>query len=227
MPSLSTTLPLRSELAITFTGRRSCEHMGWRTGGERLRAAPLAASCRAAASRLRHSGPSADDQRLALVDARMSTPTAARGCMMRNAIAAAMRDWFAAPRFHRGRDGRPADLARQRGASVGLLRPRRSAPTAARQPLYLHTSPEFACKKLLAAGETRLFSFGPVYRNRERGPLHHPEFTMLEWYRAGETYESLMRDCAALLALAAERAGVGRALPSGPRGRPFRRAGAR
>ena len=75
-------------------------------------------------------------------------------------------------------------------------------------PLYLHTSPEFACKKLMAAGERRLFTFAPVYRNRERGALHHPEFTMLEWYRAGEPYEVLMRDCAELLALAAAAAGT-------------------
>ncbi len=75
-------------------------------------------------------------------------------------------------------------------------------------PLYLHTSPEFACKKLLSAGERRIACFSHVYRNRERGPLHHPEFTMLEWYRAGETYESLMRDCAEVLALAAETAGT-------------------
>ncbi len=73
--------------------------------------------------------------------------------------------------------------------------------------LYLHTSPEFACKKLLASGERRISCFAHVYRNRERGPLHHPEFTMLEWYRAGETYESLMADCAEILALAAETAG--------------------
>ncbi|MFN3521733.1 MAG: EF-P lysine aminoacylase EpmA [Phenylobacterium sp.] len=76
-----------------------------------------------------------------------------------------------------------------------------------RSPLFLHTSPEFACKKLLAAGERRIFSLGKVWRNRERGPLHHPEFTMLEWYRAGEPYERLMEDCAALLSLAAETAG--------------------
>ena len=75
-------------------------------------------------------------------------------------------------------------------------------------PLYLHTSPEFACKKLLAAGEKRIACFAHVYRNRERGPLHHPEFTMLEWYRSGETYETLMRDCADILALAAETTGV-------------------
>lgn len=71
-------------------------------------------------------------------------------------------------------------------------------------PLYLHTSPEFACKKLLAAGERRISCFAHVYRNRERGPLHHPEFTMLEWYRAGESYETLMADVAALVALAAD-----------------------
>jgi lysyl-tRNA synthetase class 2 len=82
-------------------------------------------------------------------------------------------------------------------------------PDGARRPLYLHTSPEFACKKLLAAGERRIFTFAPAFRNRERGPLHHPAFTMLEWYRAGEPYESLMQDCAALLALAAEAAGAG------------------
>ncbi|WP_429810781.1 EF-P lysine aminoacylase EpmA [Ensifer sp. B1-9] len=75
-------------------------------------------------------------------------------------------------------------------------------------PLYLHTSPEFACKKLLSAGERRIACFAHVYRNRERGPLHHPEFTMLEWYRAGESYEALMRDCAEILALAAETTGT-------------------
>ena len=75
-------------------------------------------------------------------------------------------------------------------------RPSWSGPDGARRPLYLHTSPEFACKKLLAAGEERIFTFAPVFRNRERGALHHPEFTMLEWYRAGEPYERLMEDCA-------------------------------
>jgi lysyl-tRNA synthetase class 2 len=77
-----------------------------------------------------------------------------------------------------------------------------------RAPLYLHTSPEFAAKKLLAAGEERIFTFAHVYRNRERGPLHHPEFTMLEWYRTAESYAQLMGDCAAFLALAAETTGM-------------------
>jgi lysyl-tRNA synthetase class 2 len=82
------------------------------------------------------------------------------------------------------------------------------APDGGRSTLYLHTSPEFACKKLLAAGEERIFTFAHVFRNRERGPLHHPEFTLLEWYRAGTGYEALMADCADLLGLAAETAGT-------------------
>ncbi len=76
------------------------------------------------------------------------------------------------------------------------------------QAMYLHTSPEFAMKKLLAAGEVRIACFGHVWRNRERGALHSPEFTMLEWYRVGQDYTVLMDDCAALLALTARVAGV-------------------
>lgn len=74
-------------------------------------------------------------------------------------------------------------------------------------PLYLHTSPEFAMKKLLAAGEQKIFSFAPVFRNGERSALHSPEFTMLEWYRVGEPYTALWDDCAQLARLAAEAAG--------------------
>ncbi len=76
------------------------------------------------------------------------------------------------------------------------------------QTLYLHTSPEFTMKKLLAAGETRIASLQHVWRNRERGPLHSPEFTMLEWYRVGEGYEAVMDDCLAMLRLAAVGAGT-------------------
>src|SRR5712691_8595079 len=84
------------------------------------------------------------------------------------------------------------------------------APAGGRERLYLRTSPEFACKKLLAAGERRIVEFARSYRNRERGALHHPEFTLVEWYRAHESYEVLMADCAAVLALAAEAAGTAR-----------------
>ncbi|HEY1736799.1 MAG TPA: EF-P lysine aminoacylase EpmA [Methylovirgula sp.] len=78
------------------------------------------------------------------------------------------------------------------------------APDATKSRLYLHASPEFAAKKLLAAGEERLYCLGHVFRNGERGRLHHPEFTMLEWYRANAPVETLFEDCAALLAAVAD-----------------------
>jgi lysyl-tRNA synthetase class 2 len=82
------------------------------------------------------------------------------------------------------------------------------APDGARRTLWLHTSPEFAMKKLLAGGVPRLFQLAHVFRNGERSALHHPEFTMLEWYRAGEGYETLMDDCQALLHVAMQAAGT-------------------
>ncbi|MGB6118709.1 MAG: EF-P lysine aminoacylase EpmA [Mesorhizobium sp.] len=127
--------------------------------------------------------------------------------MARNRIAAALRNWFAEHDFVEVTAGTlqvsPGNEAHLSAFATEFL-----APDGDRWPLYLHTSPEFACKKLLAAGEKRLFSLGPVYRNRERGQRHSPEFTMLEWYRAGETHEALMADCAAFLALAADKAGA-------------------
>ncbi len=74
---------------------------------------------------------------------------------------------------------------------------------------YLHTSPEFACKKLLAAGERRIFDFARVFRNREHAPVNVAEFTMLEWYRAEEPYDAVIADCIALIRLAAKVAGSG------------------
>jgi lysyl-tRNA synthetase class 2 len=95
------------------------------------------------------------------------------------------------------------------------------SPGGERRALYLRTSPEFAAKKLLAAGERRIFDLAKVFRNRERGALHHPEFTLLEWYRAHESYELLMDDCAALLRVAAEAAGVREFVFRGRRIDPF------
>jgi lysyl-tRNA synthetase class 2 len=83
-------------------------------------------------------------------------------------------------------------------------------PASSRERLYLRTSPEFACKKLLAAGESRIVEFARSFRNREYGALHHPEFTLVEWYRTRVPYEQLMDDCAAVLARAAEAAGTRR-----------------
>jgi lysyl-tRNA synthetase class 2 len=125
----------------------------------------------------------------------------------RNRITAAVRAWFGARDFVEVETpalqvspGNEAHLHAFATEAVGI--------SGGRTPLYLRTSPEFAAKKLMAAGETRTFELARVWRNRERGPLHHPEFTLLEWYRAGETYETLMADCASLLAVAAEAAGT-------------------
>ena len=74
-------------------------------------------------------------------------------------------------------------------------------PDGEERERWLHSSPEFAMKKLLAGGIPKLFQFARVFRNAEGSALHHPEFTMLEWYRAGVGYETIMADCAALLAL--------------------------
>jgi lysyl-tRNA synthetase class 2 len=88
-------------------------------------------------------------------------------------------------------------------------------------PRHLRTSPEFACKTLLAMGETRIFELARVWRNRERGPLHSPEFTLLEWYRADQPYETLMDDCAHILRLAAQAAGADRLSWRGREADPF------
>ena len=76
-----------------------------------------------------------------------------------------------------------------------------------RQGMHLHTSPEFAMKKLLVAGMPRLWQLAKVFRNGERSATHHPEFSMLEWYRAGAHLADLMEDCRALIRAAASAAG--------------------
>jgi elongation factor P--(R)-beta-lysine ligase len=72
-------------------------------------------------------------------------------------------------------------------------------PDGARETLFLHTSPEFAMKKLLAGGAGPIFQLARVWRNREAGPRHAAEFTMLEWYRPGATMDDLIEECADLL----------------------------
>src|SRR5437667_8703850 len=127
--------------------------------------------------------------------------------LARSRIIAAVRGWFAAQDFVEVEtailQSSPGNEAHLHAFATELV-----SPDASRTRLYLHTSPEFAAKKLLAAGERRLFTLARVFRNRERGTLHHPEFTMLEWYRANEPYGVLIDDCAALLAAAAEAAGT-------------------
>lgn len=127
--------------------------------------------------------------------------------LARNRIQAAIRDWFFAEGFV---EVDPAALQVSPGNEAHLHAFATTALDEAGQgrAMYLHTSPEFAMKKLLAAGEARIFAFSHVWRNRERGVLHSPEFTMLEWYRAGEPYEALMADCGQILRLAGEAAGA-------------------
>ena len=127
--------------------------------------------------------------------------------MARNRIQGALRDYLAAEGFI---EVDPAALQVSPGNEAHLhgFATQAIGNDGVSRPMYLHTSPEFAMKKLLAAGEGRIASFAHVWRNRERGPLHSPEFTMLEWYRVGEGYDSLMQDCAAMLRLAATAAGA-------------------
>src|SRR5262249_4372635 len=124
----------------------------------------------------------------------------------RMGIAAALRQFFAAREFL---EVETATLVASPGNETHLhaFATDLVTPAGTRERCYLRTSPEFACKKLLAAGERRIFEFARVFRNRERGALHHPEFRMLEWYRAHESYEVLMEDCAAILGRAAKAAG--------------------
>ncbi|MBX3575188.1 MAG: EF-P lysine aminoacylase GenX [Mesorhizobium sp.] len=140
--------------------------------------------------------------------------------LARNAIAADIRAWFAARDFVEV-DTAILQVSPGNEAHLSAFSTEAIATGGERRPLHLHTSPEFSCKKLLAAGERRIFSFGKVFRNRERGALHSPEFTMVEWYRVGEPYETLMDDCAAFLQLAATRTGASRFSFRGREADPF------
>src|SRR6201993_4439781 len=75
-------------------------------------------------------------------------------------------------------------------------------------PRYLHTSPEFAMKKLLVAGMPRIWQLSHVFRDGERSATHHPEFAMLEWYRVGASYRDFMDECEALVRCCQDAAGV-------------------
>jgi lysyl-tRNA synthetase class 2 len=119
---------------------------------------------------------------------------------VRGRLQAAIRQWFATHDFV---EVETPILQVSPGAEVHLagFATEWELPDGEERVRWLHSSPELAMKKLLAGGLPRLFQFARVFRNAERSALHHPEFTMLEWYRAGGDYHAIMADCAALLAL--------------------------
>jgi lysyl-tRNA synthetase class 2 len=127
---------------------------------------------------------------------------------LRGRIKTGLRAWFESEGFTEvecsALAASPGNEAHLHAFATSRIRADGSAET-----LYLHTSPEFAAKKLLAAGETRIFEFARVFRNRERTRLHAPEFTMLEWYRTGEAVDRVMDDTLALVRRAAGIAGAG------------------
>ena len=124
----------------------------------------------------------------------------------RAAITARVRGFFAENGFT---EVETAILQVSPGNETHLHAPRTEISGQTQSPAtrYLRTSPEFSAKKLLAAGEQRIFEFAKVFRDRERSDLHLTEFTMLEWYRAGEPYAGVMADAVTIVATAADAAG--------------------
>jgi lysyl-tRNA synthetase class 2 len=128
--------------------------------------------------------------------------------LARREITGAIRAWFEEQGFAEVETG---ILQVSPGNETHLHAPRTELVRAdgSRMTRYMRTSPEFACKKLLAAGEQKIFEFARVFRDRERGDLHLPEFTMLEWYRANAGYDAIMADTVVVIAHAAQATGIG------------------
>src|SRR5207344_3197703 len=140
--------------------------------------------------------------------------------MARGAITRAVRAWFDEQGFAEVETG---ILQISPGNETHLHAPRTEliSGDGTRATRYLRTSPEFAAKKLLAAGEKRIFEFARVFRDRERGDLHLPEFTMLEWYRADADYDAVIADTIVVIAHAAQATGIGRFSFRGQTADPF------
>jgi lysyl-tRNA synthetase class 2 len=138
----------------------------------------------------------------------------------RSAITKTVRAWFDDQGFA---EVETAILQVSPGNETHLHAPRTELTRAdgTRATRYLRTSPEFAAKKLLAAGEAKIFEFARVFRDRERGDLHLPEFTMLEWYRANAPYDAIMADSIVVISQAAQATGIGRFSFRGRTADPF------
>ena len=138
----------------------------------------------------------------------------------RSAVTKAVRTWFDEQGFVEVETG---ILQISPGNEIHLHAPRTELRDSTGQGVtrYLRTSPEFAAKKLLAAGEQKIFELARVFRDRERGDLHLPEFCMLEWYRANEPYEAVMADSVVVIAHAAQATGIGQFSFRGGTADPF------
>jgi elongation factor P--(R)-beta-lysine ligase len=128
------------------------------------------------------------------------------GLLLRGTIKSALRSYFATEGFVEVEPG-CLQVSPGNEAHLHAFATEYRDDAGKRRTLHLHTSPEFAMKKLLAAGEKRIFAFAPVFRNREQGVRHAPEFTMLEWYRAEEDYRRIADDCLSIIRIAAKVAG--------------------
>ena len=188
------TLPLRTPEAMTLTTVDSHFCIGLQLSG----AAPIAAQSRKA----NPDGLMAETPPQSPWYDRQRHEDRRPFLLARHRIMTAVRRWFAERDFLEvdvpALVFSPGNEAHLHAFSTELIH-----TDGSRETRYLHTSPEFACKKLLAAGEERIFSLGHVFRNRERGLTHAPEFMMLEWYRVREDYRVIVEDALALVRLSA------------------------
>ena len=115
----------------------------------------------------------------------------------RNIAKGAIRKWFESQDFI---EVETAQLQTSPGNEVHLLglETQWTSPELETAQMYLATSPEFSCKKLIAGGMERIFEFARVFRNRDLSPIHTPEFTMLEWYRANQDWNVTIEDTIAI-----------------------------
>ncbi len=133
----------------------------------------------------------------------------------------AIRNWFERERFYEvetpALQRAPGMEAHLRAFRTELLTPELDRA----ETYFLHTSPEFAMKKLLVAGCTKIFQICHCYRNAEGSSLHSPEFSMIEWYRAHAGYRDIMEDCVALLRFCAQTLNIKELKYKGREADPF------
>ena len=132
-----------------------------------------------------------------MVDQDWELPGKAKALKLRAVVFQALRDFFAQRGF----------LEVETPVRIPASAPEAHIETVASGDWFLHPSPELCMKRLLAAGYEKIFQICKCFRGGERGDLHLPEFTMLEWYRVNCDYHILMKDCEALITAAAAAAG--------------------